>query len=476
MCGIHGVLSTSTTARSSLGKFVENAFIANAVRGMDSSGMFQIDRKGYPWVHKLALPGPFFIDNKLTKAFLADVGSSVATVCHVRAATQGKVNIDNAHPFVAAREDGNRVIGVHNGTLTAWQSRKHANLFNVDSEWAINRIAQEGADAFEEFTGSYAFVWWCEANPSVVYMARNKDRPLHFMLTPDQENLLFASEPGMLSWLAEKNFIKARDEAILVLEEGKLYTFDLSQKTISWSKSNLPEGKYPVSSTSSSTSGTGYSGSYPYATGSYSTSMRGQQEEFVDDDIPFDRLPERAINLITSLRLALETADVAGEVQEEGTNGTVLPPRKLSRRERKQQRNQERKQDSCGDGDFCGDLRQVPDQYFSYSSASSQERNIAKAKGLYGQMLFFVGLMYDEEYGDCYGEIEDYVAGTGKVRYDAVIRDLTKSEAHNKYINSERLTHVVCIGQVPDDDSMAGTIVVTPLSKEGIDKFAKALS
>lgn len=515
MCGIHGTISTSSSYRSFLSRFMEQAFVANSLRGMDSSGVFQVTNKKKAYYHKLALPGPLFVENKMAKLFMSEAGSSPVTVGHVRHATAGKVNVDNSHPFIGYKNDGSVLIGVHNGTLTGWSYRPGAKLFDVDSDWAISRIADEGADAFEDFTGSYAFVWWTEAAPDVVYMARNKERPLHFVLSKDRETMMFCSEPGMLAWLIERNQIPAEDE-IYVIEEDKLYAFDIGGKTISWSKSNLPSYKYSSSSGSNYSSSSSVNTSCSYTTSN--TSSTGNADNTVgrsrssdtgtagtgnvstsnDDDKPsIDRLSTSAQHMIRLFRATLESVAVDGvpgaddEDDDESPPSNVVPlnaPKHLSRRERKQWRRQMRqlRQDreqldrvANGEGceDFGSDLDIIPDEYFKSDAATSQEKQVAKSTGIYGKLMYFMGVLYDNETAECWGEIEDFIpGGTGKVRYDAIIPNTTASVASRKYINNNEGTYVAVIGRRAPSNKDGGVLIVAEVSKEGVEKFAKALS
>lgn len=514
MCGIHGVISTSTAHRSFLSRFFEQGFVVGGVRGMDSSGVFQIGRNAKAYYHKLAIPGSLFVDNKMTKSFINEASFARCTVGHVRHATAGKVNLDNAHPFIGYKKDGSVVIGVHNGTLTGWSYKPGARLFDVDSDWAISRIADEGADAFEDFTGSYAFVWWSEDAPDIIYMARNKERPLHFVLGKDKETMMFCSEPGMLSWLIERNSIDVNSDEIHVIEEGKLYAFDVGQKTISWSKSNLPTprtyiGTYHgnTNSSSSSTSGSSRSHGSTNTSGTGTIVTTGSQSSTStsggNTDESTKRLPPRAVNLLTLFKATLESSPVivdedtpieSGPVGDEDDDENIVtfnqPPKGLSKAERKRWRRAQRAVErdraqldaidsgqSCDFDGFGSDMDSVPDGYYNDSAATPNEKVAAKSEGIYGKMMYFIGMYYDPQTSECGGEIEDFVpGGTGKVRYDAVIPNVTASIADRQYVNKVEGTHVVCIGRRSASNYDGGTLVVAEMSKEGVEKYAKALS
>lgn len=244
MCGIHGVLNAGNQP-SFLEKYMQEGFVVNAVRGMDSSGLFQIP-KGYKdqkaYMHKLTVPGPMFIDNKATKQIIEDASKSALTVGHVRAATHGGVTVDNAHPFMVRGQNNKRIIGVHNGTLSSWKTKKDWQKFDVDSLWALTHIGANGIKAFEDIDGAFVFVWWDENTPGKVYMVRNTGRPLWFVLTKDQEQMMFGSESGMVSWLCERNNIPTED-TIYELDTMKLYTFDFSGKKITFTTEPIPAYK-----------------------------------------------------------------------------------------------------------------------------------------------------------------------------------------------------------------------------------------
>ena len=256
MCGIHGFINGKTKPETNTDDFIKSAFITNTLRGTDSSGIAVVAPNGFHEVAKLPVAGYYLASTRPASQLISRARSvNTAAICHVRAATAGDVTYSNAHPFIIEDEDGNTLVGVHNGTLNNWRSRDTAKGFNVDSAWALSRILGEGSDAFEEISGAYAFVWWESKNPGKLYMARNKDRTLYVAYTEDG-NMVYASEAGMIHWLCERHKIKLKG-SIKLLEEERLYTFDIEQPT-TFTKS----GALPKPTTTYTTTTTSYNHDY----------------------------------------------------------------------------------------------------------------------------------------------------------------------------------------------------------------------
>lgn len=260
MCGIIGVLNANITTNMSVVNFMKQGLVASQLRGTDSTGIFQVGgRANDVYVHRMAANSSDFVEDTLSLAVLADVDTSLINVAHVRARTQGAVSINNAHPFTVAKDENTRLIGVHNGSLVNWKSKKDGNKFDVDSHWAMHHISQNGIEAFEDIHGPYAMVWWEEDDRQRVRMARNDQRPLHLMFNKAGNRMIFASEAMMLGWIAQRvNF--DGDGKVRTLPTGKVFTFDTSGTYITWTEEATPAPKY----TSYSAGGTGtYSANEP---------------------------------------------------------------------------------------------------------------------------------------------------------------------------------------------------------------------
>lgn len=256
MCGIFGSISDANTGV--VDKFIRDSFMAGTVRGSDSSGLAVIEGgKDILW-HKLPVDGCMFVTDRAASALITRAGiKGNIAIGHNRAATTGSVVLSNAHPFLAADEEGRELIGVHNGTLANWKSHKRSSNYAVDSEWALNHILEEGADAFEDFKGAYCFVWWDSADRENLNIALNSERPMHVAFCPKDNKMFYASEAGMLGWMLERNLVDFGNK-IVRLTSNHWYKFPVA-KPSEYTKVSLPQAK-TTAITSSATAGSGYSG------------------------------------------------------------------------------------------------------------------------------------------------------------------------------------------------------------------------
>lgn len=238
MCGLHGIITDKHETNAD--DFIRSAFVANMLRGTDSSGIasINVNKLTYDY-NKLPVPGMYFVQDNATDGLIRDASKAKhITMCHVRAATVGKVNMKNAHPFVVMGDDGRVVIGTHNGTLQGWSTTDSGRNYSVDSEWAINLIAEKGYEAFESIKGAYCFVWWDSDNSKVLNIARNSERPMYVAMLKSG-GMAYASEAGMLHWLLERHKVPV-DGNILKLSEGFWYKFDTNNPK-EFDKIKLPE-------------------------------------------------------------------------------------------------------------------------------------------------------------------------------------------------------------------------------------------
>ena len=241
MCGISGVINASRNIVPEYNGFIRDAILAGAVRGTDSIGVGQIDAKIKRLVQKGVLSADDFLKTAAVKKMVNDADASYVTVVHHRAATIGHIKPEAAQPFANWDSADNKYqpLTVHNGTLTHYNLNvsKTGPALTNDSEWLAYMIAasidnDDGLLDFDKtfgvFQGAFSVV---TAIGGRCYMANNGERPMYVAFTEDESGVLFASEAGMLYWLAERNKITFKDSKIIQLEKDKVYVFDFMDTT-----------------------------------------------------------------------------------------------------------------------------------------------------------------------------------------------------------------------------------------------------
>lgn len=287
MCGISGIINASTSSVKELSAFIKDAILTGSVRGVDSVGIASVDTIGEYNVYKDVLSPVSFITAKPAVEAIEEAADNYFTLVHHRAATVGKVSVAAAQPFqyygAAADKEKTEydLVLCHNGTLThGYERDRGRNKFASDSDWlawsVANNLDKDGVPDFEEalrgVSGSFSVV---ASVGGVAYMLNNGERPMHIAWSEKEDFVLFASEPGMLSWLAERNGIKIKNGEIHKLKPDTVYSFDylgVRGKVTVASKTFTKKYKsYPASSTSThpTTPSTSTTTTYP------SSSMSG---------------------------------------------------------------------------------------------------------------------------------------------------------------------------------------------------------
>lgn len=239
MCGHVGVAGNLEFRDEGL---LKRLLVYDYFRGPDSTGIAAIRKTGDSHIVKVpSNPIDLFDSKRFTTAVSGY--SSLAFIGHNRAATKGKVNGANAHPF----EYGD-IVGAHNGTLDAesWKRLNNALGYetDVDSQAIIACIDKIGIEAtvglMEEgkssVDGAWALVWVDTAKKTLNFL-RNKHRPMWFAYTEDYKKIIWASEWPMIR-AATSLALPAHEYKLFKTKEGHcfwemekdwLYTFDLEK-------------------------------------------------------------------------------------------------------------------------------------------------------------------------------------------------------------------------------------------------------
>lgn len=261
MCGIVGLynFSSSIPSNSKLDDFMEQGLKIHALRGKDSTGMFINTVYGTSLFKKVVNAYDFFEFSQHREA-LSDLrgwqsrkrsttkDSSIipGNLClgHTRAATLGKLSMENAHPHSAGD-----IVLVHNGTVPgkSKQGLSDSSRIAVD----LNSIKTRNPEKVKKYLreleyGSYTLVWY-DYNDHTLNFARNKDRPLWFV--HDKENCFFGSELEMVLLACrrtgtldekEKNIVQLKPHTYkkVDLGEGTVMDFEYRPKKSQWENSS----------------------------------------------------------------------------------------------------------------------------------------------------------------------------------------------------------------------------------------------
>lgn len=216
-------------------------------RGTDSTGVAAIRKDGNTPIAKLASHPIDLFDSKayekLNTAFQTKV-----FIGHNRAATKGKVNGNNAHPYQYGH-----IIGAHNGTLeqSSWKDLNECLGYetDVDSMAIFACIEKVGIEeTVKMLRGAWALVW-VNLEERTLNFLRNKERPMWHSYTSDFNKIIWASEWPMIQAATEMGgkdaydlYTTSKGHCFFSMEEDYLYSYDFD-KMSAGQYTNLPDAK-----------------------------------------------------------------------------------------------------------------------------------------------------------------------------------------------------------------------------------------
>lgn len=261
MCGLVGMAGNIMSNEK---KMFRDMLIFDQVRGFDSTGVavikgitdknnkrFDVDKEvGTPtnlWEYGYS---PLFSARGIIE------GWPHAIIGHNRAATVGKVNRDNAHPFIIGD-----IVGVHNGSLRIYKDLAGADTYDVDSQALFNNIDINGIEhTWKNFVGAAALVYWNDKDETLNFI-RNDERPLVFAESEKKDCLFWASEAWMIQIAAQRAGVEmARNEQGSIvfksLPSDILHTYKINATNFELKSSQKLEKKFiaPASTVGKTTS------------------------------------------------------------------------------------------------------------------------------------------------------------------------------------------------------------------------------
>lgn len=217
MCGHFGMAGRGITATDL--KVFKQLGIVTQLRGLDGAGVV-VDKvlgyeyDGYP--HTMKSEHDFCDlwaqDNYELSTTLPDV-----FIGHCRAATIGKVTLENVHPF----SKGDWTIA-HNGTVFAQEYNMDPK--KTDSEQLIEAIAEDGAKVALErldWWDAYALVGVNHKEKTLMF-ARNSERGLYFGISFDRDVIWWSSEKKILEFVLDR--VGAGRRTISQFSTDKVFT------------------------------------------------------------------------------------------------------------------------------------------------------------------------------------------------------------------------------------------------------------
>ncbi len=202
----------------------KDLLIIDTIRGIDSTGVLTVSKDNEVNTFKRAVDGFTFTDLKKYDKFMTKSLNPHLMLGHNRAATKGKINASNAHPF----NDGNTHL-VHNGTLVSYHALHRSTETDVDSEAICFQVEKSGIiDTVSKLHGAFTLASYDEGD-QIFSIIRNSKRPMWLATVKNKDITIFASEPAFIQAAADRNEIELSTPP-WCLKEQVLINFDLSDK------------------------------------------------------------------------------------------------------------------------------------------------------------------------------------------------------------------------------------------------------
>jgi len=210
----------------------QDLLIWNMVRGRDSVGAASFDRKGHYHTLKSLASAPKFVNgNEFQEKFVdgPTVQNAICTMGHNRAATSGKVNLLNCHPF-----HHGSIHLMHNGTLFSDYAlvvteRGKRVYFDTDSEHICKAIDTLGVETTWEVLDGAAMLAWFDTSDGSLNFLRNTKRPLHIGILTSG-HIIWASEDWMIRCVIKRHGAELVKDKVSCLKPDWHFRITLTDK------------------------------------------------------------------------------------------------------------------------------------------------------------------------------------------------------------------------------------------------------
>lgn len=188
---------------------IKTLLLFNQDRGKDSFGYYVPNKEISKTLGKIEDIGSVK-DFKLTESNLF--------IGHVRAATVGKVEVKNAHPFI----HGNVILAM-NGTLSnhdelANEYKLDSSTFEVDSDILTACLNKDQTkDVFTKILGGCAVIY-TDSNTDTLYCYRNSERPLYRGML--NGNMYISSIDKSLKYIGCDNVKEFKQDNLYQIKDG----------------------------------------------------------------------------------------------------------------------------------------------------------------------------------------------------------------------------------------------------------------
>jgi hypothetical protein len=267
----------------------------DTLRGDHSTGICAVpigEETKEPIVWKKALNGPDFLSLGRTASIIGDIEKYSILMAHNRAATNGNLINQNAHPF-----QFEHITLAHNGHINnAWPlvpTGKSCHV-NVDSAQVAFAMAYgDEKDILERCQGNFAFTWH-NAKDGTLNFARNSGRPLKFCYTKGENTMWWMSERTMLVSVLDRNeveiegpFFNLPEHQWLKFKVGNLREYEtipFVPRSSSVTRSTAGTGGVSTGNNSAATGSTKAtnSGGYKSQAWLHGARLAGAQEKLID--------------------------------------------------------------------------------------------------------------------------------------------------------------------------------------------------